>query len=223
SAATDPVKIGDAFENSFVINDKLIISNSYKVYIAVAGEGAVDTGDNTQTITIAGKLAPPSDVTTFAAVWDSIKRQVIFTWSAVSNLDLDFYEIREGATWETATKVATSLDNSGAIFIDEGVSETKTYRIKAVDKSGIYSDVEDTDATAINTSDCPLSTPGGLSLSSNSSIASDGRNIVTLLATWNADAESSDDFNRYNLQLMDMAVNKKSSFSCRKTYTVIKK
>ncbi|MCK5541718.1 MAG: hypothetical protein KAI40_03425 [Desulfobacterales bacterium] len=213
TATTDPIKIGESFENSFVINSDLVIGDTYKVYVSVLGEGAVDTDDNTESITIQGKLAPPADVVNFAGTWNSIKRNVAFTWAAVSDLDFDYYEIREGATWATATKVLTSIDNSGIIYIDEGVSESITYRIKAVDKSGIESDTEDTCVVPIDTTDCPLSTPGGLALVSSSIIASDGGNIVTLLATWNSDSESSDYWHHYQVQLEDMTTNKKSSFS----------
>lgn len=212
TAGTDPIRFGDCFENSFVIDSGLVLGNTYKIYVSSWGEGATDTGDNTETIVIQGKLAPPDDVVGFSAVWNSIKRQVVFSWTHVDNIDFNHYEIREGTAWATATKVASTTDNTAVIFIDEGVSEDRTYFIKAVDNSGVYSENAASDSAAINTSDCPLLTPTGLALSSASGIASDGRNVVTLLATWNDNSEVSDYWHHYNILLEDTATGKLSLY-----------
>jgi len=213
SAATDPIKAGDCFENSFVINSGLVVGNSYKIYVSAFGEGAIDTGGNTATITIQGKLAPPADVLGFSGSWDPIHRQVDFSWTVNSELDISHYVIKEGSTWAGGTIVLEPRANFGSIYIDEGVAETRTYRIKAVDTSGVYSDTEATAAVAIDTSDCGLSIPGALALSSSSVIVRDGKDVVTLLSTWNADAESSDNFHHYDLLLEDTDTGKVSQFA----------
>ena len=213
TAGTAPVNLGQVDENSLAITEGLVIGQSYKIYVVALGDGATDTGNNTSAITLQGKLAPPSDVVTFAGTWDSIKRQVHFTWSAIDDIDLSNYIIKSGGSWATGTIVAEPTTNFGSIFIEEGVSAVVTYRIKAIDDSGIESTTEDVIGVAIDTSDCPLTIPGALALASASEITSDGTNVVSLTATWNADSEVSDDFHHYDLQLEDMTTGKISAFS----------
>ena len=180
----------------------LVLGNEYKVYVTIAGFGPVDTGNNTATITIQGKLAPPSDVAVFSGAWNSVTRTVHFSWTAITDIDLWYYQIREGASWATGTIVIPhAVGTSDSLYIGEGVSETRTYWIKAIDTSGIGSETALSDDVSINTADCPLSIPTGLALSSTSTIQHDGQDRAILLASWNTNAESSDYFWRYELEL----------------------
>jgi len=213
TAGTSPTKIATVHENMYTITAPLVVGSGYKIYVAVDGEGAVDTGGNTQTITMQGQLAPPASVLNFSGSWDAMKRQVHFTWTANSELDLNHYEIREGSVWATGIVVARPTTNFNSIFIDEGVSETKTYKIKAVDTSGIYSDTESSIGVSINTSDCPLTIPGDLAVSSNVTQVFGGGTVVTMLATWNGAAEVSAEWHHYDILLENTAAGSFSSFS----------
>ncbi len=202
TAGTDPVNIGDSFENSFIILEDFVIGDTYKIYVSAYEEGAIDTSGNTASITIQGKLAPPGNITNLNGVWSSIKRQVNFTWDALNEIDLKNYEIRSGTTWAGGTVVAEPTTNFASIFITEGTIGSVTYWIKAVDTSGIYSVTEDSDVVSIDTSETSLLTPTTLAISSTSVIASDGRNFVRMQATWAAGSVS-DEFLHYELELED--------------------
>ncbi|MBU2447619.1 MAG: hypothetical protein KJ666_18870, partial [Bacteroidetes bacterium] len=209
----DPVHLAYVHTLQYTVTAPLILGHEYQIIIAAGDNGPVLKTSNYTAVTILGKAMPPGDVINFTATWDAIKRAVHFNYSAVDDIDLDLYEIREGGTWAGGTVVKTSIETNCSIFIPEGMSDTKTYRIKAKDTSKIYSVNEAIDTVSIDTSDCDLAIPGALSLVSNSTIAFGGANIVTLLATWNSDSELSDDFSYYEVQLEDMANNKRSSFT----------
>jgi predicted phage tail protein len=117
-----------------------LLGHEYKIAIINQGQALEDTGFNTVFITILGKLAPPADVTGFFGVWEKLHRIVHFEWNAVEDIDLDKYEIREGSNWDTAIKVAEAVGTSFDIITEEeDEASSKTYLIKALDDSGIYS------------------------------------------------------------------------------------
>ncbi|MDY0222924.1 MAG: phage tail protein [Desulfobacterium sp.] len=120
----------------------LLMDHEYKIAVINQGQAVEDSGVNTTFVTIMGKLAPPADVEIFVALWMSVQQQVRFSWSEIEDVDLKKYEIREGATWDTGIKIAESPSLSVAVDIESGVAETRTYFIKALDTSGIYSRVE---------------------------------------------------------------------------------
>jgi predicted phage tail protein len=143
---------------------------------------------------------------------------VNFVWTEVDNVDASHYEIRHGSSWEDGTVVVKAAQSgSASIAIDEGVSETRQYWIKAVDTSGIYSENATEVQTAINTSECPLLIPTGLSLTTESTITNDGTDQATLLANWDNNAEVNDNFHHYTLLLEDMASGHKSEVSTKET------
>lgn len=91
---------------------------------------------------VVGKTEPPSDVITFTA--SLITAQVVFNWEAVTDPDIDGYEIRyvtqaSGLGWAagvfaiSAGKSATSISSTS---IPDGVWK---FMIKAVDTTGNYS------------------------------------------------------------------------------------
>lgn len=83
-----------------------------------------------------GKTAPPSDVTGLTYTVDP-QVGVTLTWTQISDIDLDFYEIRRGTTWASATVLAKASTTYFKIgYLDAG---TYTYLVKAVDTSGVNS------------------------------------------------------------------------------------
>lgn len=85
--------------------------------------------------TALGKQAPPSNVSAFTGTVRPFA--IEFSWSQITDLDLDFYELRLGSTWETATLLQQ-------IYATRWTWETRptgpeSVLIKAVDTSGNYS------------------------------------------------------------------------------------
>lgn len=207
--------VGRTADTSFVIGPNHLTQNhTYTVFACPAGEGLRNTEDNWSRIRIKGKLAPPNDVTGFSGSWNSIKRTVNFSWDKVDNLDLSHYEIRQGTSWDDADVVVKEAKKeSTSIPIEEGVTETRTYLIKAVDTSDIYSVNYDSVDVAIDTKETPLSTPTGLSLSTSSGVASDGTDRVTIVADWDANAEADPEFDHYVLRMENLETEKLSQFA----------
>lgn len=83
-----------------------------------------------------GKTAPPSNVTAFSAALDP-DVGVTLNWTAVSDLDLQGYEIWQGSAWGGGTRIGLFAATSKKLgLISTG---TTTWWIKALDTSGIYS------------------------------------------------------------------------------------
>ncbi len=209
----EPTHIGDTFKNTFLISENLVIGKDYRIYVSVKGEGAVDTGGNTTSISILGKNAPPNNVTGFVGAWDVIKRQVHFTWTKSTEIDILGYSIVLGSTWNRANEVVFTQANFASIFIDEGVSDNITYLIKAIDTSGNESETESSTVITIDTSDCNLSVPGDLTLFTSSVISPDGTAVSILIATWNTVSENSDEFGSYQILLEDTVTGRQSIYS----------
>jgi hypothetical protein len=87
-------------------------------------------------LTTLGKLAPPSDVAGFAVSFagDHLR----FAWNEIPDPDAYGYELREGASWNTAVVIATNITGL-AYDLFSLTAGTKNYLIKAIDTSGIYS------------------------------------------------------------------------------------
>lgn len=213
TAGTAARKMGTSSDCQYTITSGLIIGHTYKIYITLDSQGLIETDYNTTTITILGKLAPPDDVATFSGVYNTLTRSVNFTWGAVSDLDLSYYEIRQGDAWETGTKVAISVDNAASIFILEPTVATITYWIKAVDTSGIGSENASSCEVAINTnSSTDVSVPDSLSLTSTISTNSNGVSVANLVAAWGANAEALDSFSHYKILLLDVDANQSAEW-----------
>jgi len=87
---------------------------------------------------VVGKTAAPSNVTGFAHTItdDGIK----LTWTAITDLDRNEYEIRSGASWAAGTVIARIKASDGTAFTYQyRTAGSITLRIKAIDTSGIYS------------------------------------------------------------------------------------
>lgn len=104
----------------------------------------------TVTVTPVGKEAPPSDVTGFLV--QQTDRDLRFMWDHVPDADLWGYEIRIGGTsWANATTIIDGIQENAATWTPP-VSGTYTFRIKAVDQSGLYSANEATAAVTTSLS-----------------------------------------------------------------------
>ncbi len=216
----NPQKVTETTKNNVTIgSDYLTVEHAYRIYVTpLDASSAKDTGSNTITIQILGKLGPPNDVITFSGKWNSMKRTVEFTWNKVDNIDLSHYEIRQGTDWDTAAVVREeAVEGSAVVEIPNGVSETRTYLIKSVDTSGNYSVNSASTTVEIDTEETPLQIPTGLTLSTNSDIASDGTNKVGILATWDNNAAADPDFYRYELLLEDISSGHKSTVTTKET------
>lgn len=204
TAETDPVKVGISDILHFVIpTGFLALGHSYKVYVVRYDQGPVDSGQNTDTFTLTGELAPPANVLAFSGAFNPTTRSVLFSWDEVEDLDLSHYEIRKGGTaWENATVIIKhAVDTTDVWYVEEPTIGTVTFRIKAVDNAGGYSLQEATAAVPIDTSTTAVLPPTGLTLTSGSQIDSDGTERVYIRATWDANAEVSDVFSHYDLVL----------------------
>lgn len=81
----------------------------------------------------------PYDVTGFSVTQlVSDHSKIRLSWNAVSNRDFSYYEIREGATWDTGVIVATRLTS---LIYDASISSERTYTywIKAFNVAGASS------------------------------------------------------------------------------------
>lgn len=85
---------------------------------------------------VQGKTAPPSNVTGFVAT--RIGQTLSFIWRPVSDIDIDYYEIRQGTVWATGVVIGTTAGQTFSVLSPRG----GTYMIKAVDTSGNYSTSE---------------------------------------------------------------------------------
>lgn len=90
----------------------------------------------TGTITALGKTAPPSNVPALYASLDP-DVGVTLNWDPVTDLDLQGYEIWQGAAWNTGTQIGLFSATSKKLgLLPMG---TTTWWIKALDTSDIYS------------------------------------------------------------------------------------
>lgn len=109
----------------------------YEVRLTSIGVfGTTSSAATTASINALGKTAPPADVTGFTYTIDS-KIGVTLRWSNVPDLDLQYYEIRQGADWANGTIVTRVAANTHTLGAISGASQT--FWIKAVDTSGGYS------------------------------------------------------------------------------------
>ena len=109
----------------------------YQIYVkAVNAMGRSSPASATISHTAVGKLAPPSTVTGLTLT--QVEGDMWVKWTAVSDLDVQLYEIREGGTtWETAIKIGLV---SGEQFIHRQPSKKSLiYWVKAKDTTGGYS------------------------------------------------------------------------------------
>jgi hypothetical protein len=109
---------------------------------------------------VVGKTAPPPNVSGFAATISEYG--ISFGWSAIADLDLSYYEVREGATWETAT--SQGKPKNTVLNVGIRAAGSYTFKIKAVDTTGNESTSE---ATASVTITAPSVVSGSVAFNSS--------------------------------------------------------
>jgi predicted phage tail protein len=102
------------------------------------------------TITALGKTAPPANVTGLAAVTDP-NIGITLTWDKVADLDLDGYEIKDGAT-------VLGIAKTTSFKVGLLPTGTKTYTVRALDTSGNYSTTAASVNVTINAAAAPVLT-----------------------------------------------------------------
>lgn len=131
---------GETEGDHLAIMGGLIDGTVYKVAVTtVAIDGRETTLANCPyaTITLTGKSGLPSDVAYFVAVQS--REEVYYYWSAISDIDLAGYEIRQGDGWEVGDIIDTYLQG---ISHRKPIKKTGTmhFWIKGIDTSGNYSE-----------------------------------------------------------------------------------
>jgi predicted phage tail protein len=79
---------------------------------------------------ILGKTAPPANVQGFVVARNG--DELVFAWQAVPDLDLDYYALRQGLSWEAGVPIGTTTGTQLTVRTNIG----GTYLMKAVDTSG---------------------------------------------------------------------------------------
>ena len=103
--------------------------------------------------TAQGKTAPPANVTGLQAIIDP-SIGITLSWDRVADLDIDSYEVRSGNSWATGTLVGQVKGTTLKIGLLPAGSVT--YRVKALDTSGIYSATEATVAVTVTAPSVPV-------------------------------------------------------------------
>lgn len=139
-----------------------------------AGQSSVSalSGD----ITALGKTAPPADVSTFTATLDPAVG-ITLNWSAVTDLDLQGYEIWQGPSWGTGTKLGLFAATSKKLGLT--ALGTTTWWIKALDTSEIYSTTAISASATVSVASAPT-TSGSFS---NDSLILQWTSVAGSLAT----------------------------------------
>jgi hypothetical protein len=93
------------------------------------------------TITLAGKTDPPSDVE-FNDINCTFYQEVYLEWLPVTDTDLAFYEVRTDTNWGNSTNLVYQGKGTAYIMANPALT-TYTFYIKARDLSDNYSDTAD--------------------------------------------------------------------------------
>ena len=102
----------------------------YEVRVIAVNSLLVESLAATASRQIYGKTAAPSNVTGFVVARTS--DALNFAWAAVTDLDLSYYELRQGLSWESAVPLGTTINTHLRVTTNIG----STYLIKAVDTTG---------------------------------------------------------------------------------------
>jgi len=80
------------------------------------------------------------DVTNFSAEWHPKESTILFTWDSIDDINLGYYQIREGTDWDTATVIVSKTTNNSITYLvpnPDGLSHT--YLIKAISRISVES------------------------------------------------------------------------------------
>jgi len=147
------------------------------------GIRSVFSSSPTDSITIAGKESPPSNVT-FIDGKCHFYRDVYLEWNRITDKDLAFYEVRTDTNWGNPTNLVFQGKDTNFTLLNPA-STSYTFYIKARDNSGNYSATADS-ITVTNTAPT-MPTP---------SVDFTGRDCVV---TWTAVTDP--DFEKYEIKV----------------------
>lgn len=135
---------GQSSGGSFSIQGGIIDGVTYKILVATVNKQGTEKNHTlcpTVTITSQGKLAPPSDVTGFAASFAN--DHIRFSWNHIADPDLNGYEIRElpyaGAAWSLGVPVSVLISDNQFDYFSITTQGNRYFAIKAIDTSDNYS------------------------------------------------------------------------------------
>ena len=135
TGAYEFVKYISKMETSFDLGITAEVGKQYTVKVQTENEKhTLSDGAESNTITIVGKDAAPSQVTGYTVTEDgaSLKHK----WNAITDADLFGYRISQGSVYETSVLVTEDY-LGGTEFTETAIKNgTRTYWIVAVDNSG---------------------------------------------------------------------------------------
>jgi hypothetical protein len=128
-----------AASTSYRINLNLEIDEDYIVRIRTKNrESVTSSGTVSDTIHLVGKDSPPSDVTAF--IVKKYRDVIVCKWQDVSDKDVDKYEIRKGASWDSGKVIESNIAKNDVTLRDIKTGTNQSYWIKAIDNSRNYSE-----------------------------------------------------------------------------------
>lgn len=148
NAGTSWQRIGQTAGTSFTIQGGITEGSTYKVAVSsvsVKGEEMQFASAPTDSITIAGKTAPPSNVANFEVTQQG--SMLRFSWDDNADLDASKSEIRKGSNWDSATQIAIVKANE--FMFPVGEIGLQTYLCKHIDTTGNYSTTPATDTLTV--------------------------------------------------------------------------
>lgn len=130
---------GETTDKAFHIIGDIVDGVTYYVKVVSVtedNEEGSSLDSPTDQITIVGKSAPPSDVTSFLV--NQNRDRLYFGWTEIEDVDTWGYEIRWGTDWDSGIVEATVQgDHYLTTNLRKGTAQK--YWIKAIDTSGNYS------------------------------------------------------------------------------------
>jgi len=126
-------QVGD---NQFRYNNAEVGSEYQFQVFSISQEDLQSSGATSSLLTIVGKDAAPGPITNLAI--SQLDDSILFSWTSPTDPDIDYYEIRQGSSWGSGAILNTLI--FGTQLQNHNVAiGTKTYWVKAVDRSGNYS------------------------------------------------------------------------------------
>lgn len=128
--------VGSPHDTACTIMNTMAGQTIYVLVKTVNTIGRQSNG-NMESLYLQGKLLPPTNVTNFTVV-ELANEKLQATITEVNDVDLAYYELRQGSSWNRSRLIGTFTGSSYTWpAVDAG---TLTFWVKAVDTSGIYSE-----------------------------------------------------------------------------------
>lgn len=132
--------VGESAGRHYQINRDIVDGGTYYIKVVTItddGREGVFADAPGSSISVVGKSAPPSDVSSF--IVNQNRDRLIFGWSEVSDVDVWGYEIRWGSSWSSGQQIAF-VQGDKHITTNFRTGSGQSYWIKAIDTSGNYSE-----------------------------------------------------------------------------------